>query len=114
LRYIASHDVAGAGRREAGGGLVLPGHTGPGNRLEFDLHPKLLRALQDLGFVQPTPIQQECLQPAVKGRCDIIGAAETGSGKTLAFGLPILQRLLTQADAVGPVRHWEEHVIPRI
>ena len=27
----------------------------------------------DLGFVQPTPIQQECLQPAVKGRCDIIG-----------------------------------------
>jgi superfamily II DNA/RNA helicase len=46
----------------------------------------------------------------------IIGAAETGSGKTLAFGLPILQRLLTQADAAGPVRHldWEEHVIPYV
>jgi ATP-dependent RNA helicase DDX24/MAK5 len=68
------------------------------NWLEFDLHPKLLRALQDLGFTQPTPIQQECLNPAVKGRCDIIGAAETGSGKTLAFGLPILHRLLTQQD----------------
>ena len=68
------------------------------NWLEFDLHPKLLRALQDLGFTQPTPVQQECLNPAVKGRCDIIGAAETGSGKTLAFALPILHRLLTQQD----------------
>ena len=67
--------------------------------LEFDLHPKLLRALQDVGFTDPTPIQREVLNPAIKGRCDVIGAAETGSGKTLAFGLPILHRLLTQMDA---------------
>jgi ATP-dependent RNA helicase DDX24/MAK5 len=66
--------------------------------LEFDLHPALLRALQELGFATPTPIQRECLNPAIKGRCDVIGAAETGSGKTLAFGLPILNRLLTQRD----------------
>ena len=66
--------------------------------LQFDLHSKLLRALQELGFTTPTPIQSECLNPAVKGRCDVIGAAETGSGKTLAFGLPILHRLLTQRD----------------
>ena len=69
------------------------------NWLEFDLHPKLLRALQDMGFTDPTPIQREVLNPAIKGRCDVIGAAETGSGKTLAFGLPILHRLLTQMDA---------------
>ena len=69
------------------------------NWLEFDLHPKLLRALQDMGFTTPTPIQREALNPAIKGRCDVIGAAETGSGKTLAFGLPILHRLLTQMDA---------------
>ena len=66
--------------------------------LQFDLHPKLLRGLQDLGFSEPTPIQSECLNPAIKGRCDVIGAAETGSGKTLAFGIPILHRLLTQMD----------------
>jgi ATP-dependent RNA helicase DDX24/MAK5 len=49
-------------------------------------------------FTDPTPIQNDCLNPAIKGRCDVIGAAETGSGKTLAFGLPILHRILTQRD----------------
>ena len=63
---------------------------------EFDLHPLIMRAIQDCGFTTPTPIQRECLLPATKGRCDIIGAAQTGSGKTLAFALPILQRLLSQ------------------
>ena len=55
---------------------------------EFDLHPLIMRAIQDCGFATPTPIQRECLLPATKGRCDIIGAAQTGSGKTLAFALP--------------------------
>jgi len=63
---------------------------------EFDLHPLLLRAIQDAGFTTPSPIQRECLPPAMKGRCDVIGAAQTGSGKTLAFALPILHRLLSQ------------------
>ena len=79
-------------------GVDLDAGADISNWLEFDLHPKLLRALQDMGFTDPTPIQRECLNPAVKGRCDVIGAAETGSGKTLAFGLPILHRLLTQRD----------------
>ena len=80
-------------------GVDLDSGADVSNWLEFDLHPKLMRALQDMGFTDPTPIQREALNPAVKGRCDVIGAAETGSGKTLAFGLPILHRLLTQADA---------------
>ena len=80
-------------------GVDLDAGADVSNWLEFDLHPKLLRALQDMGFTDPTPIQREALNPAIKGRCDVIGAAETGSGKTLAFGLPILHRLLTQMDA---------------
>jgi ATP-dependent RNA helicase DDX24/MAK5 len=68
--------------------------------LEFDLHPLLTRAIQDCGFTTPTPIQRECLHPATKGRCDIIGAAQTGSGKTLAFALPILHRLLSEGIGV--------------
>ena len=41
----------------------------------------VLDALRDLGFKDPTPIQRETLPAAIKGRRDIIGAAETGSGK---------------------------------
>lgn len=46
----------------------------------------------------PFGFQAECLLPASRDRRDIIGAAQTGSGKTLAFGLPIMQRLVTEAD----------------
>ena len=52
----------------------------------------LLTALSDLGYEQPTPIQQQSIPPTLQGR-DILAAAETGSGKTAAFALPILQRL---------------------
>ena len=41
----------------------------------------VLRALKDLGFKEPTPIQRTTLPAAIKGRRDIIGAAETGSGR---------------------------------
>ena len=79
-------------------GVDLDAGADVSNWLQFDLHPALLRALQDMKFTDPTPIQNDCLNPAIKGRCDVIGAAETGSGKTLAFGLPILHRILTQRD----------------
>eukprot|EP00232_Nephroselmis_pyriformis_P027219 CAMPEP_0182852292 /NCGR_PEP_ID=MMETSP0034_2-20130328/86_1 /TAXON_ID=156128 /ORGANISM="Nephroselmis pyriformis, Strain CCMP717" /LENGTH=458 /DNA_ID=CAMNT_0024982993 /DNA_START=42 /DNA_END=1414 /DNA_ORIENTATION=+ len=57
------------------------------------LHPDVERVLAKLNFIEPTPIQRECLPAAIEHKRDIIGAAETGSGKTLAFGLPILQAL---------------------
>ena len=44
------------------------------------------------GFKQPTPVQQESIEPALAGR-DIVATAQTGTGKTLAFVLPILERL---------------------
>jgi ATP-dependent RNA helicase RhlE len=61
----------------------------------FDLHPSLLRAVADSGYVNPTPIQTDAIPPALEGR-DVLGCAMTGSGKTAAFVLPILQRLLAQ------------------
>ncbi|CAH0597139.1 unnamed protein product [Chrysodeixis includens] len=61
---------------------------------EFKLQEPILRALTELGFKQPTKIQQLTLPAAIHGRRDILGAAETGSGKTLAFGLPILSGIL--------------------
>ena len=59
------------------------------------LHPSLLRALSDLGFTEPTPIQLEAIPPALSGR-DVLASAKTGSGKTAAFSLPILQSLIDQ------------------
>src|SRR3954447_12758906 len=59
----------------------------------FDLDPRLLRGVADLGFTDPTPIQRDAIPPALEGR-DVLACAMTGSGKTAAFVLPILQRLL--------------------
>ena len=51
-----------------------------------------MRALDHVGYSDPTPIQQQAIGPALEGR-DILGIAQTGTGKTAAFALPILQRL---------------------
>ncbi|GIW72928.1 MAG: ATP-dependent RNA helicase RhlE [Planctomycetota bacterium] len=56
------------------------------------LPPALLRAVAELGFRTPTPIQQRAIPPALAGR-DVVGQARTGTGKTAAFGLPLLARL---------------------
>lgn len=57
------------------------------------LAPGLLQALEDLGFVEPAPIQAAAIPPALQG-FDLIGRSPTGSGKTAAFALPLLQGLL--------------------
>src|SRR5437773_12499978 len=62
----------------------------------FNLHPELLRAVDALGFIVPTPIQKDAIPPACRGR-DVLACAMTGSGKTAAFLLPILNRLIGQA-----------------
>jgi ATP-dependent RNA helicase DeaD len=51
-----------------------------------------LRAIRELGFGEPTPIQQQTIGELLAGR-DVIGQAPTGTGKTAAFGLPIVERL---------------------
>ncbi len=56
------------------------------------LRPELLKALSDLGYEEPTPIQRESIPPLLAGS-DLLGQAATGTGKTAAFALPILERL---------------------
>ncbi len=56
------------------------------------LDPKLLAVLADLGYEEPTPIQQAAIGPMLDGS-DLIGQAATGTGKTAAFALPMIQRL---------------------
>ena len=75
----------------------------------LELHPTLLRGVDELGFTRPTPIQSEAIPEALKGR-DILACAATGSGKTAAFLLPILHRLIslphstTRALILAPTR----------
>src|SRR5437016_7098884 len=59
------------------------------------LEPRILQAVQEAGYTEPTPIQSAAI-PQVLGGHDLIGIAQTGTGKTAAFTLPILTRLAAQ------------------
>ncbi len=59
---------------------------------DLGVHPKLVQAVKEMGFEEPTPIQQKCIPEITAGR-DVVGQSGTGSGKTAAFGLPILEKL---------------------
>ncbi|MGN0976316.1 MAG: DEAD/DEAH box helicase [Gemmiger sp.] len=59
---------------------------------ELNLMPPLLRAAEELGYAEPSPIQAQAIPPVLAGR-DLIGCAQTGTGKTAAFAMPILQHL---------------------
>jgi ATP-dependent RNA helicase RhlE len=65
----------------------------------FGLDATLLRAIRELGFTRPTPIQAQAIPPAMQGK-DVLACAMTGSGKTAAFLLPMLQHLRTKPRGV--------------
>ena len=82
----------------------------------LSLHPSLTRALKELGFTRPTPIQADAIPPALAGR-DVLACAATGSGKTAAFLLPILTRLMdaprgtTRALVLTPTRELAAQIL---
>ncbi|MCI4368635.1 MAG: DEAD/DEAH box helicase [Thermoplasmata archaeon] len=67
---------------------------------DLPLHVTLRQGVREMGYHEPTPIQEGAIPTAVLGR-DIIGTAQTGTGKTAAFLLPILERLLDRPR--GPI-----------
>ncbi len=62
------------------------------NFKELGLDPKILDAIAELGYKEPTPIQTLAIPPILEGR-DLVGSAQTGTGKTAAFALPTIHRL---------------------
>jgi superfamily II DNA/RNA helicase len=75
------------------------------NFADFQLDPKILKAVADQGYTQATPIQAKAIPVVLEGK-DVMGAAQTGTGKTAAFILPIIQKLLPNANAsTSPARH---------
>lgn len=63
--------------------------------------PLILQAIQDLGFITPSDIQQQAIPEVLKGK-DLRASAQTGTGKTAAFILPALCRLLKKTSTRGP------------
>ena len=60
---------------------------------DFGLNPALLRAIKELGFENPMPIQEKTIPVLLEKDVDFVGLAQTGTGKTAAFGLPLLNKI---------------------
>jgi ATP-dependent RNA helicase DeaD len=58
----------------------------------FELDPLIIKSIEQMGFVEPTPVQLQTIPLLLDGR-DVMAQAQTGTGKTAAFGIPILQRI---------------------
>ncbi|RLD90971.1 MAG: ATP-dependent helicase [Bacteroidetes bacterium] len=77
---------------------------------DINIHKDILKAIGELGFVNPTPIQAETIPHLLENSDqDILGFAQTGTGKTAAFGLPIIQQIdtdsnQTQSIVLAPTR----------
>lgn len=76
---------------------------------ELGVMPALLRAVADLGFENPMPVQEQVIPELLGDNRDLVALAQTGTGKTAAFGLPLLQlidssRRVPQALVLAPTR----------
>jgi superfamily II DNA/RNA helicase len=72
---------------------------------DFGLAEPIRRAVAELGYREPTPIQAQAIPVVMSGK-DVMGAAQTGTGKTAGFALPIIHRLLPLASSsASPARH---------
>ena len=69
---------------------------------DLGLSPEVQLALDELGFEEPTPIQEQAIPELLAGH-DVIGQAQTGTGKTAAFGLPLLEYLDPEIDEVQAI-----------
>lgn len=80
---------------------------------DFGMHPILLANLARKNFVQPSPIQDQAIPLGLEGR-DIIGLANTGTGKTVAFAVPVLHKLLQDANSkaliIAPTRELAQQI----
>jgi ATP-dependent RNA helicase RhlE len=83
------------------------------------MSPALLRAVKDLGFLSPTPVQSAAVPPGLLGK-DVLASAATGSGKTAAFGIPLVQRIaegkrgVTRALVLAPTRELAQQITEHV
>ena len=80
---------------------------------KFGLSPEILRAVQEMHYTTPTPVQEKAIPHVLQGK-DLLGSAQTGTGKTAAFALPILHRLAAETGTVrgiGVTGHHDPEVL---
>lgn len=65
---------------------------------ELGVSEPLRRAIEELGFENPMPVQERVIPVLLNGDHDVVGLAQTGTGKTAAFGLPVIQRIDTKSN----------------
>ena len=84
---------------------------------ELKLDKRIVAAVKEMGFEEPSPIQQQAIPLLLEGK-DIIGQAQTGTGKTAAFGIPIIQGIEDhrhiQALVMSPTRELAIQVAEEI
>lgn len=68
---------------------------------ELNIEPRVLAAVEDLGYERPSPIQAATIPTLLEGR-DVVGLAQTGTGKTAAFAIPALTKIAEINDVNGP------------
>ncbi len=76
---------------------------------QLGIRAEILRALTDLGFEKPTPVQEKTIPLLLAGTGDMVALAQTGTGKTAAFGIPLLEQVdkdqkMVQALVLAPTR----------
>jgi ATP-dependent RNA helicase DeaD len=71
----------------------------PSTFADIGLRPELMRAITEVGYEEPTPVQARAIPAMISGR-DLVAQAQTGTGKTAAFALPILERIDTAKNYV--------------
>ncbi len=69
---------------------------------ELGVCAEIRSAIEELGFVQPMPVQEEVIPALLESSRDTVALAQTGTGKTAAFGIPILQRVMASHASHGP------------
>jgi ATP-dependent RNA helicase DeaD len=67
---------------------------------EFGLKPEILKAIAEMGFENPTPIQEVTIPHLISSTQDLVALAQTGTGKTAAFGLPVLHNISMQTKEI--------------
>ena len=85
---------------------------------DLDLAPEIMRAIEEVGYTEPTPIQEQAIPVVIEGR-DVLGIAQTGTGKTAAFGIPMLELIdsgikKTQALVLAPTRELAQQIAKEI
>ena len=85
---------------------------------ELNIDERILRAVEDMGFEEASPIQENAIPAVLEGR-DVVGQAQTGTGKTAAYSIPMLQKIdpdlkKVQAIVLCPTRELAVQVSEEI